>query len=372
MKIKPFRALYPNFDFIASPDAFCDNAKESFREFQSSGLFSHFPEAAFYIYQIEDGVRLHTGLVTLNEVEDFFAGKMKKHEKTLSEKEQHQMQLFLRWNAILKPVLLTYPSVPEIDHWLGQFTRQGPQLCAARFEKDGQVHRIWPVTAPADIAQLQALFAEHVHRTYIADGHHRTSTIALLHERLRDREHQDYDFDHLFCAFFGAAQLDILDYNRVVESPKDLSLPHFLIKMSKIFELDVLDDLRRPLHKHEMLMYLRKAWYVLRWKPDILQSFPADRVLLDAALLNERVMRDILGIQDVRTDSRIRYVEGSKGLRGIQKVANERRNSIGFALYPVDFDDLMRMADLDESLPPKSTYFEPRLRSGMLVKLLKN
>ncbi len=370
MKIKPFQALYPNFDFIASPDSFCENAKDTFREFQDSGLYQQFPKPAFYIYQIEDGSRRHTGLVALNDVADFFDGKIKKHENTLSEKEQQQMQLFLRWNAILKPVLLTYPSVPAIENWLQQYVSTAAPLFTTRFEKDGQVHRMWPVTEEKDIAVLRDLFAANVQRTYIADGHHRTTTVAMLHERLRDKN-PEYDFDNLFCIFLGADQLDILDYNRVVEGLKHLSPTQFVVQMSKIFDIDPLDTPRRPQHKHELILCIRKEWYSLHWKKEVLESHPDEKVLLDASLLNEQVLDAILGIRDVRTDTRISYIEGSRGIDGVKKAVNASRNRIGFMLFPVSFDDLMQMADADESLPPKSTYFEPRIRTGMMVRMLK-
>ena len=229
---------------------------------------------------------------------------------------------------------------------------------------------MWPVTEQTDITLLQDLFATHVQRTYIADGHHRTTTMALLHERLREKS-PEYDFDHLFCIFLGADELDILDYNRVVEGLKHLSPTQFVVKMSKIFDLEPLETPRRPLHKHELIMYVRKEWYSLHWKKEVLDSHPGERVLLDASLLNEQVLDAILGIRDVRTDTRINYVEGSRGIEGVQKAVGASRNRIGFILFPVSFDDLMQMANANESLPPKSTYFEPRIRTGMMVRLLK-
>lgn len=370
MNIRPFQAVFPNFDFIASPDSFCDDAKYSFREFQANGFFEQSPRPALYIYQIETDQRKHTGLVALNAVEDFFAGKIKKHEKTLSEREQQQMQLFLRWNAILKPVLLTYPPVPDINRWLENYASFNKPLYTTRFAKDHQTHRVWTVADEKDIQYLMDHFASQVECTYIADGHHRTTTVALLHERLKDKN-SEFDFDNLFCAFFAADQLDILDYNRVVEGLKDISPTQFIVKLSKIFDLDVLTEPGKPREKHEIAMYILKEWYTLRLKKDILHRYPDDRVLLDATLLNECVLRDIIGIQDVRTDTRISYVEGAKGVEGVRKATNESDDRIGFLLYPVSFEDMMRMADAGESLPPKSTYFEPRIKSGMLVKMLK-
>jgi uncharacterized protein (DUF1015 family) len=371
MKILPFQATYPNFDFIASPDSFCEDAKDSFKEFQRNGFFEKAPQDALYIYQIETPQRKHIGLVCLNDVQDFFDGRVKKHEKTLSEKEQQQMQLFLRWNAILKPVLLTYQPVAEINAILSTHVAGREALYTTHFEKDGQVHRVWAVTDGEEIGQLQALFAQKINCTYIADGHHRTTTVALLHERLKTKN-PEFDFDNLFCAFFGGDQLDILDYNRVVEGLKEVSITRFIVKMSKICDLDVLDEARKPAHKHEVLMYVHKEWYSLRWKESVLKQYAAEKVTLDATLLNELVLQNILDIRDVRTDTRITYVEGSKGIAGVRRITDENSlNRIGFALYPVDFDDMLRMADAGESLPPKSTYFEPRLRSGMLVKMLK-
>lgn len=370
VRIKPFQALYPNFDFVASSDVFCEEAKNKYREFRTSGFFEQTPGAAFYIYQIETPQRTHTGLVTLNDVRDFFDGKIKKHEKTLSEKEQQQMQLFMRWNAILKPVLLTHAPVPEIIRWLHAYAHAHPPMIETFFEKDAQTHRVWAVSRPEDVQHLQVLFARHVNDTYIADGHHRTTTIALLHERRRDKS-PEYDFDNLFVAFFAADQLDILDYNRVVEGLKDVSLTHFVVKLSKIFDLEVLSKPTKPSRKHEITMFLQKEWFRLRWKKSVLARQPKDHVALDATMLNELVFSDIFGIHDVRTDTRITYVEGAKGLDGVRRIANADDNRIGFVLFPVLFPDLMRMADLGESLPPKSTYFEPRLRSGLLVKTLK-
>ncbi len=369
MQIKPFQALYPRFDSIDSPDTFCEQTKDLYTEFHAKGLFAELPQPAMYIYQIEVGHRWHTGLVAMNDVEDFFAGKVKKHEKTISEREEHQIKLFLHWEAVLKPVLLTYLPVEQIAEWLSQYIGGHKPLFVTRLGKDHQMHRVWAITSTTDIQELQTLFARHVHGTYIADGHHRTSTIALLHKQFRD-QYPQYDLDHLFCAFFAADQLDILDYNRVVENLDSLSPATLMVRLSRLFELDVLPSQRRPECKHEIVMFFRNEWYSMRWRPDILARYAPDEVLLDAELLNERVLRDLLGIEDVRTDQRITYVEGSKGFRGIQKQVGRSRARIGFMLYPVTFDDMMHLADLGQSLPPKSTYFEPRLRSGVLVKSL--
>lgn len=368
MKIKPLQACYPNFARVESPDLFCDEAKNQYLNYVAAGIYEKHPQQAFYIYQIKSVTGEHTGLVALNEVEDFFEGKVKKHEATLGQREKQQTELFLHWGAILKPVLLTYPPVPEIGAWLNDFTQQHKALFDTRFKNGKVVHRIWAITEAQSIQDLQGLFSKHVKSTYIADGHHRTSTIAMLHERRN--EYPGFDFDHLFCAFFATDQLDILDYNRVVELPRGMSAALFMAYISKVFDIEVLDAPRRPADKHEIVMLLRGEGYSLHWRPEVLAGQDEQNALLDASLLNERVLGNILGIHDVRHDNRVSYVDGSKGLNGLQKAVNSR-NKVGFALYPVHFSDLMDLADAGEILPPKSTYFEPRLKSGMLVQLLK-
>ena len=366
MRIKPFQALYPDLKAIESPDKFCEKAKDEFPAFRKRGLYLEFPEAAFYIYQIEDGHRKHTGLVALNAVADFLSGKIKKHENTIHEKEKQQMDLFMEWKAILKPVLLTYPSVPAIEQWLQAFIGQSPAFFTTRFQKDGQVHRMWPVTETDDIALLQALFAEHVPRTYIADGHHRTTSVALLQEEFKDSDSAGH-FDNLFCIFIGADELDILDFNRVVHVSEDLSPVQFIGHLSEVFTMKRLAAPRPPAHKFELVLYTDKAWYALEWKPAVLARFPEEQVLLDVSLLNELVLKEMLGMHDIRTDSRIAYIDGSRGIEGVQRAVDAGPNRIGFILFPVSLDDMMHIADKGETLPPKSTYFEPRVRTGMMV-----
>jgi uncharacterized protein (DUF1015 family) len=370
MRIKPFQALYPDLTAIESPDQFCENAKDEFPAFRKRGWYLEFPEAAFYIYQIEDGHRKHTGLIALNAVSDFLSGKIKKHENTISDKEKQQMDLFLQWKAILKPVLLTYPSVPAIEHWLQEYIAKLPAFFTTRFQKDGQVHRMWPVTESTDIEFIQELFAAHVPRTYIADGHHRTTSVALLQEQFRDQP-SGSDFDNLFCIFIGADELDILDFNRVVEISPDLSADALISHLSQVFEILPLGAAaRRPSHKYEIILHIADDWYALQWKTEILDGYPPEKVLLDVSLLNELVLKNILGMHDIRTDSRIRYVEGSQGIEGFRRSIASGRNRIGFMLFPVSLDDMMHIADAGESLPPKSTYFEPRIRTGMMVKMI--
>lgn len=371
MQIKPFKALFPRVSLIDSPGAFCDDAKNSFKRYLETGLFDRCAEDGFYIYQIETTRHKHIGLVGLNKVEDFLEGRIKKHEDTLSERELQQKEMFLRWKAILKPVLVTHRPVPELQAWLQNFAHSHIPMMSVRFAKEESTHQLWSITRPEDILFLQTLFAEQITETYIADGHHRTTTTAMLHQDPEIRK-TGLDLSHLFSAWFASDQLDILDYNRVLEGVKKIGPARLMAQLSQLFNIEILEKQRKPQQKHELVMCLGKEWYALRWRDFVLQQAPNGYDTLDTALLNDLVINKIFNIPDVRADTRIIYVDGSKGLEGLRKTTRLYRNDrVGFAFYPVAFEDLARMADAGENLPPKSTYFEPRLKSGLLVRLLE-
>ncbi|MFN0015539.1 MAG: DUF1015 family protein [Saprospiraceae bacterium] len=374
MHIKPFRASFPIFNKIPSPDIFCSEAKNAFLDYQRNRLLMQTDSEAIFIYQIEGAHRSHIGLVAVNDVQDFFLGKVKKHEKTLSEREIKQKDLLLRWRSVLKPVLLTFPPVAPINAWMRDHATARNLLYEIRFASDGQTHRAWSVADPEAVRHLQALFQQHVPNVYIADGHHRTSTLALLHNQFKP-EHPDLDFDNLFAAYFATDQLDILDYNRVVEGLNQISPEQFFGRLAKVFTIQHVEHPRKPRRKFEIKMLFREHWYRLHWRPESLESFRLTQqslpVLLDVSLLNELVLHDILGIQDLRTDTRVTYVEGNKGLQGIRKAVRNDPNRMGFVLYPVSFSDMMCIADAGKILPPKSTYFEPRMKTGTLIKSLE-
>ncbi|MFN4080384.1 MAG: DUF1015 family protein [Saprospiraceae bacterium] len=365
MRIQPFQALKPDFSRIALPEAFCDRIKHDFDLHRRNGLFERLERESLFAYQIEAHQRKHIGLIVSNALSDFFSGKIKKHENTLSEREQQQMELFAQWRSVLKPVLLTYPPVEAISNQLKAITTQGEPIIVAKMESSRQTHKIWAIDSAEDIERLQALFEAHVRCAYIADGHHRTTAMARLNAQERDPSN-----DHngrLFSAYFASDQLDILDYNRVVEALTQITPTRFMADLSKYFDIQPLDAPRRPLQKHEMVMGIRKEWFSLRWRTELLAQLAGEAPLLDATLLNEYILSGIVGITDVRTDTRITYVDGIKGIAGIKKAMKPSKDRVGFWLHPVSPADMMALADLGQTLPPKSTWFEPRIKSGILI-----
>lgn len=368
MQLKPFRAEYPLADRIGSPDTFCERAKNAYADYRRTRLVKEWPNEALYIYRIRGWHRSHIGLVGLGAMEDYREGRIKRHEKTLVEREQQQIELFLQWDALLKPVLLAHPPAPALSSALHEYADAHAPLLEVLFEEGKETHGIWAIDDAADIARFQQLLEDTVKTAYIADGHHRVTALAFMHDHFRERS-SHMDLEHLYCAFFGADQLQISDFFRVVELSENWETT--LEQLSKVFDVTPLTDTKKPVRQHEMAAYLNGSWLHLRWKQPILDYWYAkETVVLDAALLNLLVMRDLFQITDARNDSRIHYIEGKRGLEGIRRLVEQQPNSIGFALYPVSFEQMAALSDQGKTLPPKSTYFEPRLKTGLLAKRL--
>jgi uncharacterized protein (DUF1015 family) len=371
MRISPFQAIYPNFDYITSPDSFFGTVKQDFREYYDSGFFHRSGGEGFYIYQIRNARRTHTGLLACMDIRDFLEGRLKKHEHTLPAKEQRQMHLLLHRRAMVKPVLATYPDVPEIKAVFEAYEKEHAPFFTAQFEESEEEHVFWEVSEKEAIEQIRDLFREKVPGAYIADGHHRTSCTALLYQR-RQGKGDDHKFSRLLCAFFPVHELEVFDYNRVVEGLEDISLTTFMAKISQLFHIQVLEEGRKPLHKHEIIMLLNHEWFQLKWKQSILDLHQDEPVVLDASLLDEHVLGEILGMEDVRTDDRIKYVEGIAGLSGFRSGVLRNEHNVGFLLYPVYLDDMILVSDKQQVMPPKSTWFEPRMKNGLIVHELKS
>lgn len=366
MQIQPFRAVYPNLKFIASPDSFFDTVKEDFTEYQKSGFFEQLPATAMYVYQIQTMRRNYTGLVAGADVEEFLEGKILKHENTLTSLEQVQLQLLFQRSAIVKPVLLTYPTVPEIDHWLHRFINSHRPFLEIHFDAENQHHLLWAVTEVADIQTVQILFSEKIPHSYIADGHHRTSTISLMYEKMKQELPDKYRY--FFSTFFSFSELEIFDYNRVVQGLNDLTPTLLMAKLSRVFDIEWMEVLERPMQKHELVLFFNRESYRLRWRPEILSEYHKEPVILDAMLLNEKVLSDILGIADVRNDKRIKYIEGPKGIEGFKDLVQRGEHRVGFLMHPVAWEDFLTIAETGRIMPPKSTWFEPRMKNGILVQ----
>ncbi len=367
MHIRPFKALHINPDRAIDNPSFFNTVKERYLDYLQDQFFEKTDAPALFLYRIQAAQRGYTGVIACTEVRDYLQGNIKKHENTIRRDEEKQMRLTLERQAAVKPILLTYPENEAIDAWIAQYTTRHEAHFEVDFPAEGQLHRIWTVDKKSDILQIQKLFATHIPHAYIADGHHRLSSTALLCETTKSKAIRKM-YSELFCAFFPSGQLDILEFNRVLELPSPPNLTAFLETLRTYLELTPIAIGKKPAQPHQMTLCTVEGWYDLRWRPEVLAEFAKEEAILDTMLLNEIVLKRMMGITNVSEDSRIDYVNAQKGLEGMAEKVNTGRNVVGFCLYPVQFADLVAISEAGKVLPPKSTWFEPRMKNGLIVK----
>ena len=367
MTIRPFQAVYPNTDYIASSDSFFETVKSQFLEYRKTGFFEKTSQESVYIYQIQTKKRTYTGLIACSDINEYIDGNIKKHENTLAAKEQEQMYLLMSRKAVVKPVLLIYPKVKKIDTLIADYIKNKKSFYEIYFDADEQNHVFWEVNNGELIEKIQKLFSTKVPVTYIADGHHRCSSTSLLYSRTK-KKNKENPYQNLLSAFFPIEELEIHDYNRIVDGLSEISGTQFMAKLSQLFEIEILEKESKPKQKHEITMFLNKEWFSLKWKTSILKKYKKENIVLDAKLLDIEVLKNILGIKDVKTDTRIKYLEGPRSLAELKSKTLKVETRVAFCLYPTEMSDLISTADADGIMPPKSTWFEPRLKNGLIVQ----
>lgn len=365
MKIYPFNAIYPNLELIASPDSFFGAVRENYSELYKYGFFHHSSDTAFYILEILLGDRLHTGLLTCFNIEDYTKGRIVKHEQTIASSEQTMLKLILQRGAMVKPVLLCHPVIKEISKEIQKHKKKNKPFLELTMASGANHYKIYQVKAK-DGEPLAELYKSLVPKLYIADGHHRCSIAEKLLHLQGEKKEKDYSM--VLAAVFPFDQLDILDYNRVVELPYTIKLTRFMAEVSKVCNIKALGSPSKPVRKHDLTMYIDEDWYQLTWKEEVLRKYKKEPAVLDAHVLDKEILEGILGITDVRTDSRVDYVSGDQGATRVAEKAHATNHHIGFCIYPVQFAELVKVSDHHGTLPPKSTWFEPRMINGMIVK----
>ncbi len=364
--IKPFQAIRPDLDLITSPDAFFKEVKRNYPEFSKGGFFYKLSSEGLYIYQMKTPHKTRIGLLCRMPVKDINNGKVIKHEHTLAAKEQKMMLLTLERNSMVKPVLLTYPEVDEITKALYSQLKKSKPVFEIEFEEEQETHQIFAITDGKAILSLQQLFEKNVPHTYVADGHHRLATSTLLQKRSKKRNNPPDTYNYFLCSLFSTSELEIHDYNRIVEFD-NLSPMVLMALLSRKFNVKLLDEPRKPLKKHEIVMVQGEEWFSLEWRNKILKKYDSTIGLLDVNLLNEEVLANIFSVEDISTDKRVKYAEGPIGIEGIQDKLSGQDNSVAFILPPVTWKEFLDITNSGATLPPKSTWFEPRMKNGVIV-----
>ncbi|WP_018629895.1 DUF1015 domain-containing protein [Niabella aurantiaca] len=353
--------LLPGADLHSS--AVYEKAGENLRSFQQQGILFQEPKPCYYIYRLVMNGRSQTGLAAVAAVADYEHNKIKKHEFTRPEKEQDRIDHMMATEAQTGKVFLAYKNVPELDALIHNWTNS--HLPEYDFTADDDIrHTVWVVQEDPVIEQITRLFEEKVPATYIADGHHRAASAAKVHQALPASSEAAY----FLTVIFPAAELAIMDYNRVVTDLNGHTTEDFIAALHEDFELTASETAVKPAHLHEFGMYLKGRWYLLRSRPDTYTEDPVG--VLDVSILTENVLDKLLDIKDQRTDRRIDFVGGIRGLSELEKRVNSGEMKVAFSLHPVTIQQLFSIADSGAVMPPKSTWFEPKLRDGLLTHLL--
>lgn len=343
-----------------------DRAKENLEAFISRKILFRENKACYYIYQLVMNGRSQTGLVCGSSVDDYENGLVKKHEFTRPEKEKDRINHIKTTGAQTGNVFLAYRNVTAIDDIINNWKTKSPVY---DFKADDDIqHSIWIVNDSSTIEKITALFKSEVPATYIADGHHRAASAAKVRAALGDYAQEGADY--FLTTLFPSNQLYIMDYNRVVTDLNGLSSQEFLAALENKFSVQKVDKAFSPQQLHEFGMYLDKQWYKLTAATGSYTNDPIG--VLDVTILQDNLLDPILNIKDQRTDKRIDFVGGIRGLGELEKRVESGDMAAAFSLHPVSIQQLFDIADSGNVMPPKSTWFEPKLRDGLLTHLIDN
>lgn len=354
-------------------EAVYEKAVANFKTFQDKGWLVQDVEPRFYIYAQTMNGRTQYGIVGAAATEDYEQGIIKKHELTRPDKEEDRMVLTRYLNANIEPVFFSYKAVPEIDAIVTYIvTTCEPEVDYVA--EDGFGHQFWVIEDAPVNQELETLFATKVPATYVADGHHRTAAAARIgaEKKAQNPNHTGREaYNYFMAVHFPDNQLQIIDYNRVVKDLNGLTEAQLLERLEASFTVTAMGpEIYKPAQLHEFSMYLAGQWYKLSAKPGTYDD--SDPIgVLDVTILSNLVLDQILGIDDLRTSQRIDFVGGIRGLGELKKRVDSGDMQVAFALYPVSMTQLINIADSGNIMPPKTTWFEPKLRSGLVIHSLE-
>lgn len=358
----------PETMFPETQDMYADEvyqaAKKRLWKMVEEGSFVKEKEPVYYIYELFMQGRTQTGIVACTSVDDYTGQTIRRHENTREEKEQDRIRHVDTCGAQTGPIFLAYRAREEIRRIVEEVKAEAPEFSFVA--SDGIGHTGWKVSDPDKIQKLSGAF-EKIDHIYIADGHHRAASAVKVGLKRR-QAHPGYDgteaFNYFLSVLFPDDELKIMDYNRVIKDLNGLGEDAFLMKVREKFHVSLADEPVKPACKGQMLMYLHSRWYCLSTREEYIQDDPVEG--LDVAYLQRELLTPVLGIKDPRTDSRIDFVGGIRGLKALKDRADQDMEA-AFALYPPSMEELFRVSDAGLLMPPKSTWFEPKLRSGLFI-----
>lgn len=369
-----YHIIKPEIDFPAGTDehdaCVYDKAAENFAMFQEKGWLVQDEKEKYYVYAQTMNGRTQYGLVVCAYVDDYMTGKIKKHELTRRDKEEDRMKHVRINNANVEPVFFAYPHKDEIDAIVAEVVKGEAEYDFVA--PDGFGHHFWLIEDEKTINRITEIFAG-IPYLYIADGHHRSAAAALVgdEKRRENPNHKgDEEYNYFLAVCFPDNQLNIIDYNRVVKDLNNLSEEEFLAALQKNFIVEEKGtEIYKPSQLHNFSLYLGGKWYSLTAKEGTYNDNDPIGVL-DVTISSNLILDEILGIKDLRSDKRIDFVGGIRGLGELKKRVDSGEMKVALALYPVSMKQLIDIADSGNIMPPKTTWFEPKLRSGLVIHKL--
>ncbi|MEE9910606.1 MAG: DUF1015 family protein [Deltaproteobacteria bacterium] len=341
-----------------------ETAKQNFAKLKQDGILKQDEAPCYYVYRQQMGTQVQTGIVGVMSAAEYDQGKIKKHELTRQDKEDDRIRHVDRVNAQTGPVFISYLARPRINALVEKIVAGKPEYDFTA--EDGVIHTAWVVADTAQIEALKNEFAE-IDALYIADGHHRAAAAATVARRRKTGQAQESD--HVLAVFFPHNQLKVMDYNRAVKDLHGLTAEQYLQKISGKFIVTCDFTAKSPRRLHDFGMYLGGRWYCITIREGAYDA--KDPVAsLDAAILQDHLLAPVLGIADPRTDDRIKFIGGIRGMAELEKLVDQDGFAVAFSLYPTSMEQIMNVADAGAIMPPKSTWFEPKLRSGLFVHTL--
>lgn len=370
-----YHIIKPEIDFAPGTSEYdprvYEKAAENFKKFQDKGWLVQDDKEQYYIYAQTMNGKTQYGLVVCAYVDDYLNGVIKKHELTRRDKEEDRMKHVRVNNANIEPVFFAYPDNSVLNDLILRYAQTEPEYDFIA-PVDGFRHQFWIISNDEDIATITNEFAK-MPSLYIADGHHRSAAAALVGaEKAKQDPHHDgtEEYNYFMAVCFQASQLTILDYNRVVKDLNGLTSEQFIEALKKNFDVeDKGTGIYKPDHLHNFSMYLDGKWYSLTAKPGTFDDTDPIGVL-DVDISSRLILNDILGIKDLRSDKRIDFVGGLRGLEELKRRVDSGEMRMALALYPVTMKQIMDIADSGKIMPPKATWFEPKLRSGLIIHKL--
>ena len=370
-----YHVIKPEIDFPDDHDHYAADVYEkgisNFNKLKADGVFKEDPKEYYYIYAQTMNGRKQFGIVGCASIDDYFNNVIKKHELTRPDKEEDRKNHVRYSNLNYEPVFFAYPQHIGLDKIVAEVIKSDPEYNFTTEDNIG--HTFWIVKSDQQISDITKYFSE-LPATYVADGHHRTAAAALVGKELREKNPNHTgkeEYNYFLAVHFPDNQLSIMDYNRVVKDLNGLTSAEFIEKIKKSFDVEETGtEIFKPTALHQFGLYIDYKWYKLIAKAGTYND--SDPIgVLDVTILSEQILDPILNIKDLRTDKRIEFVGGLRGLGELEKRVNSGNMKAAFSMYPVSMKQLIEIADADLIMPPKVTWFEPKLRSGLVLHSLQ-